>query len=93
MAEVNSLLEDWKKIGARKQIARGFFRIMRHWENEQSGWRIERHGGEEIIWLTKGLEEKLVGLFLTSFYFPYKLALFGVRALLWPIRRKAPWQF
>jgi hypothetical protein len=41
----------------------------------------------------RDLEEKLVGLFLTIFYFPYKLALFGVRALLWPIRRKAPWQY
>jgi hypothetical protein len=66
---------------------------MRHWENGQSGWRIEKHGGEEIIWLTKGLEEKLVSLFLTSFYFPYKLALFGIRTILCPIRRKAPWKY
>jgi hypothetical protein len=66
---------------------------MRHWENRQSGWRIERHGGEKIIWLTKGLEEKLVGLFLTSFFFPCKLALFSVRSLLWPIRKKSPWKY
>jgi hypothetical protein len=93
MAEVNSLLEDWKKTGARKQIGRGFFRIMRHWEDGHSGWRIEKHGGEEIILLTKGLEEKLVGLFLNGFYFPYKIALLGGRTFLWPIRRKAPWQY
>jgi hypothetical protein len=32
MAEVNSLLEDWKKTDAYKQIAHGFCTIMRHWE-------------------------------------------------------------
>ena len=53
MAEVNSLLEDWNKTGARKEIARGFCTIMRHWEDGKSIWKMQMHSGEEIIIITK----------------------------------------
>jgi hypothetical protein len=100
MAEVNSLLEDWKKTGAHKRIARGFCTIMRHWEGGQSNWKLNSHGGNEFIWLTKILGVQLdslsenilwracgwIYLFIKPFYF-------FIRLFLWPFRRKAPWSY
>ena len=96
MGEVNALLEDWKKNGARKQIARGFCTIMRHWKDGKSSWAIKSHGGEEFIWITKFLEQKITDILwglCSLFYLILKPVLFTIRALLWPIRRKAPWKY
>ena len=93
MGEVNALLEDWKKTSAKNEIAHGFVRIIRHWEKGKSGWKICYHSGNEFIWLTKDLEENLVKIVLSIIYSPYKLALFAVRAFLWPLRKKAPWKY
>lgn len=96
MAEVNSLLEDWKKTGACKQIERGFCTIMRHWEDGESSWMLKKHGGEEFIWITKFLEEKITEILwglCCLFYLILKPVLFTIRIFLWPIRRKAPWNY
>jgi glycosyltransferase involved in cell wall biosynthesis len=96
MGEVNALLEDWKKNGARKQIARGFCTIMRHWKDGKSSWAIKSHGGEEFIWITKFLEQKITDILwglCSLFYLILKPVLFTSRTLLWPVRRKAPWSY
>jgi hypothetical protein len=100
MAEVNSLLEDWKKTGARQQIARGFCTIMRHWEGGTSLWKTKKHGGEDFIIISKffgGPVEILVDQILwkicSLLYLFLKPILFTIRTLLWPFRRKAPWKY
>jgi glycosyltransferase involved in cell wall biosynthesis len=91
--EVKSLISEWKASKRIKKISPGFTNITRRWRNGQSFWCLDRHGGDELIWLLQGSEEKLLGLFLGLFYLAYKIALFSFRTLLWPIRRKAPWQY
>ena len=100
MAEVNSLLEDWKKNGTRQQIARGFCTIMRHWEGGTSLWKTKKHGGEDFIFISKffgGPVEILVDQILwkicSLLYLFLKPILFTIRTLLWPIRRKVPWKY
>jgi glycosyltransferase involved in cell wall biosynthesis len=96
MAEVNALLEEWKKTRAKRDIARGFCTVMRHWEEGQSSWVVKRHGGEEFIWLTKTLEESVTSFLwklCSLFYLLLKPVLFTVRLFLWPWRKKAPWKY
>jgi hypothetical protein len=96
MAEVNGLLEEWKKSGDRKKIARGFCTVMRHWEDGISSWAIKRHGGEEFIWITKFIEQKITDLLwglCGIFYVILKLVLLIARTFLLPVRRKAPWNY
>ena len=100
MGEVNALLEDWKKTGARKQIARGFCTIMRHWKGGASSWAIKKHGGEDFIIITKFfgapveiIVDQIIWKICSIIYLFIKPALFSIRTLLWPIRRKAPWSY
>ncbi len=93
LEEVHSLLEEWKSTGARKTIAPGFARIVRRWHDGQATWEVEKHGGQELIWLTRQLEDRLMGAFLFVFYAFFKAVLFSVRTVLWPVRGKAPWQY
>ena len=93
MKEVNAPLHHWKSVKRGAAIAGGFSRIMRYWSKGESSWKIERHGGVEIIYLTNIIETHVLGLCLHVFYLAYKLLLFGVRTLMWPIRRQAPWRY
>jgi glycosyltransferase involved in cell wall biosynthesis len=93
MSEVNSLLSEWALSGAAKSIAPGFCTIMRRRDDGPSFWVVNRFEGEELIGLTKGLEEKLLGIFLYFYYAAFKALLLAVRTLLWPIRLKAPWTY
>lgn len=94
--EVDALVEKWKREGTHKTIQPGYTTVIRHWENGSASWRLRTHGGEEMLWITRALEDtvsailwKLCGLF----YLVLKPVLFAVRTLLWPWRKKAPWEY
>jgi glycosyltransferase involved in cell wall biosynthesis len=93
MAEVNDLLEHWKKSGDINSISSGFNVVVRRREGGSSFWVIQKFKGEELIPLTKGLEEKILGAFIYMYYMALKMVLVLVRTILWSIRFKAPWQY
>jgi hypothetical protein len=100
MAEVNSLLEDWKKSGARNQIGQGFCTIMRHWEDGKSSWNTHQHGGHEYIILNKilGLQidsfsQNIIWKLCSAYFIFIKPIYFTFRLLMWPVRKKSPWNY
>lgn len=93
LTEISSLLDKWKSENTSSSIAPGFATVSKRWEQGKSFWVIKKYNGVELIWLTRFLEDYITSFFISLFYAILKIALFSVRLTLWPIRKKAPWNY
>lgn len=91
--EIVVLQDQWKVEKTAKTLPGGFATVVKHWHHGKSDWVIHKYSGEELIWLTRFLEDRVTSFFIMLFYAVLKTVLFFVRFLLWPIRRKSPWDY
>lgn len=104
-SEVQDLLARWKSEGVLAASRRGYLRVTRHWEDTGDGfrrgaWKLENIAGDELLWLPEGFERGVIAAVLRGYcmccnvWFRALSAMyFLIRLLLWPIRKKAPWDY
>jgi hypothetical protein len=104
--EVEELLHEWQEACLPVRMPRGYQKVTRHWVRQdhvggaEGEWRLEKITGDELLHLSPNFENRVVAvaqkLYCSGCFVRSKILdvfYFVVRLVLWPVRRRAPWNY